>query len=93
VGIVEALLFQTAYAIVKNRRPFTDFILVCELIEMRGLTICETYRNHTTKFVGYISAVEQKHIQEFSDVNVSLIIFPSGYEYLENVYWVYGNSS
>ena len=58
--------FRTAHAIAKKGRPFTDFVWMCELDEMKGLKIGETYRNHTQarNFVGYIAAVERKHFQE-----------------------------
>ena len=35
-------LFRTAHAIAKKGRPFTDFVWMCELDEMKGLKIGET---------------------------------------------------
>ena len=65
-------LFCTTHAIAKKGKPFTDFAWMCDLDEMKGLDISQTYRNHTQarNFVGYIAAVEQNNIQkEFSNVN------------------------
>ena len=67
-------LFHTAYAIAKKGRPFTDFVWMCELDEMKGLEIGETYRNHTQarNFISYIAAVEQHKIRtEFSSAFLS----------------------
>ena len=52
-------LFCTAHAIAKKGRPFTDFVGMCELDEMKGLEIGNTYRNHTQacNFIGFIAAV------------------------------------
>jgi hypothetical protein len=38
-------LFRNVHALIKKRRPFTDFIWMCELDEIKGVDIGETYRN------------------------------------------------
>ena len=38
-------LFRNGHALIKKRRPFTDFIWMCELDEIKGVDIGETYRN------------------------------------------------
>ena len=38
-------LFRNVHALIKKRRPFTDFIWMCELDEIKGVYIGETYRN------------------------------------------------
>ena len=38
-------LFHNVHALIKKRRPFTDFIWMCELDEIKGVDIGETYRN------------------------------------------------
>ena len=38
-------LFRNVDALIKKRRPFTDFIWMCELDEIKGVYIGETYRN------------------------------------------------
>jgi hypothetical protein len=38
-------LFRNVHALIKKRHPFTDFIWMCELDEIKGVDIGETYRN------------------------------------------------
>ena len=38
-------LFRNVHALIKKRCPFTDFIWMCELDEIKGVDIGETYRN------------------------------------------------
>ena len=38
-------LFRNFHALITKRRPFTDFIWMCELDEIKGVDIGETYRN------------------------------------------------
>ena len=38
-------LFRNVHALIKKRRPITDFIWMCELDEMKGVDIWEAYRN------------------------------------------------
>ena len=38
-------LFRNVHALIKKRRPFTYFIWMCELDEIKGVDIGETYRN------------------------------------------------
>jgi hypothetical protein len=40
-----ALKFRNAHAIIKNRRPFRDYIWLCDLDEAKGLDVGDTYRN------------------------------------------------
>ena len=64
-------LFRTAHAIAKKGRPFTDFVWMFDLDDMKGLDIGKTYRNHTQayNFISYIVKVERNNIQqEFSSV-------------------------
>ena len=68
-------LFRTAHAIAKKGRPFTDYVWVFDLDEMKGIDIGKTYRNHTQVrcFVAYIAAVERSHIHnQFADARFSL---------------------
>ena len=63
-------LFRTAHAIAKKGRPFTDYVWMCDLDEMKGIDIGKTYRNHTQVrcFVAHIAAVERSHIHnQFAD--------------------------
>ena len=43
-------LFRNVHALIKKRCPFTDFIWMCELDEIKGVDIGETYRNEKTGF-------------------------------------------
>ena len=59
-------LFRTAHAIAKKGRPFTGFVWMCDLDEMKGLDIGKTYRNHTQaqNFISYIAMVERNNFQQ-----------------------------
>ena len=63
-------LFHTAHTIAKKGRPFTEFVWMCELDEMKGIDIGNTYCNHTQArtFIGFIALVERQKIQlQFSN--------------------------
>jgi hypothetical protein len=49
-------LFRNVHALIKKRHPFTDFIWMCELDEIKGVDIGETYRNEkqVVNFAHYI---------------------------------------
>ena len=70
-------LFRTAHAIAKKGRPFTDLVWMCDLHQMKGLKIGETYRNRTQarNFVGYIAEIERNRIQaQFSNAEFVSIL-------------------
>ena len=54
-------LFRTTHAIAKKGRPFTDYVWMCDLDEMKGIDIGKTYRNHTQVrcFVAHIRYVSK----------------------------------
>ena len=63
--------------IAKKGRPFTNFVWMCDLDQMKGLKIGETYRNRTQarNFVGYIAEVERNRIQaQFSNAELVSIL-------------------
>ena len=69
-------LFRTAHAIAKKGRPFTDYVWMCDLDEMKGIDIGKTYHNHTQVrcFVAHVAAVERSHIHnQFADRFFSLL--------------------
>lgn len=41
-------MFRTCHALVKNNRPLIDFNWLCQLDEMKGLKIGNTYRNSSS---------------------------------------------
>ncbi|CAC5367450.1 unnamed protein product [Mytilus coruscus] len=51
----------------KNRRPFTDFLWMCELDKMKGVDIGQTYRNdkQVVTFVNFIAKVERQNVVNY----------------------------
>ena len=60
---------MNVHAIVKHRRPFTDYVWMCELDEKKGIDIGRTYRNdkQAAAFSSYIAQHERQ--QFVSSVN------------------------
>ena len=57
-------LFRNVHALIKKRRPFTDFICMYELDEIKGVDIGETYRNEkqVVNFAHYIAKTEKQKL-------------------------------
>ena len=51
-------LFRNVHALIKKRRPFTDFIWMCELDEIKGVDIGDTYRNEKQVLVIVLMMIE-----------------------------------
>jgi hypothetical protein len=51
-------LFRNVHALIKKRRPFTDFIWMCELDEIKGVDIGDTYRNEKQVLVIVLVMIE-----------------------------------
>ncbi|KAG1685114.1 Zinc finger protein 862 [Nymphon striatum] len=51
------LLFRNTHALAKHRKSFRDYLWLCELDEVKGLTLGKTYRNETScrTFTKYIA--------------------------------------
>ncbi len=50
-------MFRTCHALAKKNRPLSDFLWQCNLDELKGVTLGQTYRNRAsaTEFVKYIA--------------------------------------
>ncbi|CAC5364605.1 unnamed protein product [Mytilus coruscus] len=59
-------MFRTCQSIVLHDRPISDFIWSCEVDEMKGLSIGETYRNTNSAkvFVKSMAEVQFKNIEK-----------------------------
>ena len=60
-----ALLFRNVFACTKKGRPYTDFPMLCDLDESKGLDIGNKYRNNkkAAEFVTFISKAENNKIR------------------------------
>lgn len=58
------ILFRNVHALIKNRRPFTDFVWLCNLDEVKGVDVGETYRNdkQVVTFSHYIAETSRQEI-------------------------------
>ena len=92
-------LFRNVHALVKYRRPFTDFVWMCQLDEKKGLDVGQTYRNdkQAATFSGFIAEIERQKL--VSDINNSKFLTiicdgstDSGVQEEEIVYVRYCNS-
>ncbi|KAJ8049651.1 hypothetical protein HOLleu_02489 [Holothuria leucospilota] len=59
------ILFRNAHALAKRHRPFTDFVWMCQLDEIKGLEIGKTYRTDKKcrEFVEAIGEVERSTLE------------------------------
>jgi hypothetical protein len=58
-------MFRTCHAMVKNNRPLSDFVWLCQLDEMKGMIVGQTYRNVTSAkmFINAIVEVEFNRVK------------------------------
>ncbi|XP_071795584.1 zinc finger protein 862-like [Asterias amurensis] len=61
------VLFRNMHAIVKQRRPFTDYLWLCELDERKGVDIGRTYRNdkQAVNFARLKAEHERKQVVQY----------------------------
>lgn len=59
-------MFRTSHSLVLHDRPISDFIWACEVDEMKGLDVGQTYRNINSAktFIKSIAEVEFKNISK-----------------------------
>ncbi|XP_014662095.1 PREDICTED: zinc finger protein 862-like [Priapulus caudatus] len=60
-------MFRTCHALVRNNRPLSDFNWLCDLDEMKGLRLGETYHN-TPAAKEFIKAIAEVHFQEVNHI-------------------------
>lgn len=72
-------LFNTAYYIAKNERPFSDFNQLCTLQVKNGVTLAETYLNDKCcrEFIETISEV-MEHVTRYDEQCSSTLFFING---------------
>ena len=59
-------LFRNAHAIARHSRPYTDFVWMCTLDDMKGVQIGNTYRNdkQCAMFIHHIAQAHRDEIKE-----------------------------
>jgi len=70
-------MFRTCHAIVVHNRPITDFVWMCDLVDMMGLNLGKTYRNRISakEFTRAIAEVEFRQMaQETKDANFVCVL-------------------
>ncbi|CAC5426491.1 unnamed protein product [Mytilus coruscus] len=60
-------MFRTCHAMVKNNRPLSDFNWICQLDEMKGLHIGNTYRNSSSAKT-FIRAIAETEFNKVSSI-------------------------
>ena len=63
------ILFRNAHAIAKHARPYTDFVWMCALDEVKGVQIGRTYHNdkQCAEFIHHIAQARRCVIREIID--------------------------
>lgn len=63
------ILFRTAHALAYNNRPFTDYNMLCQLDQSKGLNVGKSYLNNNTgkQFTIAIAEVERRRLAEVID--------------------------
>ena len=75
-----SILFRNAHAVAKKGRPYTDYVWMCQLDQMKGLTVGETYLTNKKahEFVHYIAEVERAKLIELLKGKGSMSIITDG---------------
>jgi hypothetical protein len=82
------ILFNTAYGLLKNAKPFTDFPLLLEIQERNSLVIGENYRTH--KYAQITSSCISKSIKQ-ETVNLPHLFHRSQLEYFVADHYAHTN--
>ena len=61
-------LFRNAHAIARHSRPYTDFVWMCTLDDMKGVQIGNTYRNdkQCATFIHHIAQAQRDEIKQMA---------------------------
>lgn len=73
-------MFRNCHAIVMKNRPLSDYIWLCQLDEMKGLNLGQTYRNQETAkvFINAIAEVEFQKVAALFYANKFLCVIGDG---------------
>ncbi|VDI55336.1 Hypothetical predicted protein [Mytilus galloprovincialis] len=73
-------MFRNCHAIVMKNRPVSDYMWLCQLDDMKGLNLGQTYRNQETAkvFINAIAEVEFQKVAALFNANKFLCVIGDG---------------